>query len=189
LWGVLIGWVSGGAAVGIGSMVVMQSGLFDIRASTPHLFVVGWLTHHTMIRSVQVRAASDSGRRFMPEQIARGFRLYDSHCFACHGGPGLSRERWVDGLTPTAPYLLDMARQWSPSQLHLIVADGIKMTGMPAWKFTLADGEIWDVVRFVRAMHGMSPARYLQMRATAASGGESALGVANYAHSRAPHPQ
>lgn len=167
--GLLLGWASGLAALGTGGAIVILFGLYDVSATTPHVPWFGWLVHRTMIRSVKLRATEVVPRRFTQVQLTRGAHLYESHCAVCHGGPGISRARWVDGLTPTPPYLLDAARQWSPSELHFIIANGVKMTAMPAWKLTLSDQEIWSLVAFVQGLRGMSQRAYLRLRATSAS--------------------
>jgi len=184
LIGVVLGWASGAAAIAIGAAVVISLGLFDVSATTPHLRWFGWLVHRTMIRSVQVRASNNAPHRFSTGDVAKGFRLYDAHCAVCHGGPGISRAHWVDGLTPTPPYLLDAARQWSPSEVHFIVANGIKMTAMPGWKLSLSDRDIWNLAAFVGALHGMSAASYLHLRETLRLGQRDTMPGQNNAFKR-----
>ena len=41
---------------------------------------------------------------------------------------------------------------------------GLKMTGMPAWQFRLQEGELWDLVAFLKALPGLSPARYREIK-------------------------
>jgi mono/diheme cytochrome c family protein len=166
LEGLLLGWASGVAMLGIGVALAIALGLYDVSATVPHRPWLGWVIHRTMIRSVMVRAAEATPHAFADSEIVGGFQLYKAYCVACHGGPGIARARWVEGLTPTPPYLLDAARQWSPSQLHFIIANGVKMTAMPGWKLTLSNRDIWNLVAFVEALHGMSRETYLCLRAT-----------------------
>jgi mono/diheme cytochrome c family protein len=44
-----------------------------------------------------------------------------------------------------------------------IIKHGIKMSAMPAWGRTLEDGEIWDLVAFVRKPPSMSPEAYRRL--------------------------
>jgi mono/diheme cytochrome c family protein len=81
------------------------------------------------------------------------------------GGPGISRADWAAGLNPTPPYLLDAAREWSPAQLHFIIANGVKLTAMPGWKLRWSDNDIRGLVAFVTTLRGMSPADYRRMAA------------------------
>ncbi len=83
----------------------------------------------------------------------------------CHGGSGVARAAWVQGLTPTPPYLLDAPRRWTPAQLYWIVGQGIKMTAMPAWRLTRTQGEAWNLVAFLEILPYLSARDYARMRA------------------------
>ena len=52
-----------------------------------------------------------------------------------------------------------------------IAKNGIKMTGMPAWRDSLPDAQIWDVVGFIEAMRQMPPQTYKELRARRMCGG------------------
>jgi mono/diheme cytochrome c family protein len=166
-------WVAGGAsaavAAGAAGLYVMFGGAFDAAASTPHLPIVAWATHVTMIHSVRVRArAVIAPRAFSQAQVMAGVREYDQRCAACHGGPAQARAPWASGLTPTPPYLLDAARRWSAPELYWIVDNGVKMTAMPAWGESESRARIWDVVAFLEALPRLSPGDYAKMRGTTA---------------------
>jgi mono/diheme cytochrome c family protein len=162
----MLGWLSGAAALAMGAAGCIALGVFDVAATTPQTDWTSWITHRTMIRSVKMRAGAPEGsQNFSRTQVESGFRLYETHCVECHGGPGISRAGWTAGLKPTPPYLLDTAREWSPSQLHFIIANGVKMTAMPGWKLRLSDNAIWSLVAFVKALRGMSRTDYERMEA------------------------
>jgi mono/diheme cytochrome c family protein len=167
----LLLWASGvvSAAIvgGLGVIALVESGLYDASASAPHTRVIGWATHTTMRRFVQRGAkAITAPARFTPAQVEAGFQTYEARCVACHGGPGVARAAWTSALTPTPPYLLDAARQWTAPELYVIVHEGSKMTAMPAWGEFLSQGETWDVVAFLEALPELSPADYARMRET-----------------------
>jgi mono/diheme cytochrome c family protein len=154
-----------------GAALFAWSGVYDVSASAPHSNFAAWAIHATMIRSIRAHAASiQSPPRFSQAQAIRGLAQYQRHCEGCHGAPGLARAPWVSGLTPTPPYLIDAAQKWTPAELRLIVGDGVKMTAMPAWKFTLSDAELWDLVAFLERFKAMTPRRYAQMRAKLRAG-------------------
>ena len=165
----LLLWLSGVAAgllsVGIGAFIVIEGGLFNATASTPHLPAVALAAHTAFIRSVQVRARGiEPPARFTPAEVTAGFRDYDVSCVACHGAPGIPRADWAGGMTPTPPYLEDAARRWRPQELYWIVGQGVKMTAMPAWRETRSNGRVWDLVAFLEALPDLTTADYLRMR-------------------------
>jgi len=163
----LSGVAAGLAAMGVGALVVIEGGLFDATASTPHNPIVALATHTAFIRSVPVRAARiQAPARFTPAQMQAGLADYDASCSACHGAPGLSRAYWANAMTPSPPYLSDAARRWRPRELYWIVGQGAKMTAMPAWAESRSDAQLWNLVAFLEAMPLLNPEDYARMRPT-----------------------
>jgi mono/diheme cytochrome c family protein len=147
--------------VPLGAFAYVKSGIYNVGASHPHTKFTTWLTHETMIHSVRRHAA---GIRPPPwtsaDQLVAGFCAYQTHCAACHGAAGIPRQTWVAGLEPQPPYLLDVTQRFTPAQLFWIAKNGIKMTGMPAWRDTLSDRELWNVVAWLDASSRLEPQIY-----------------------------
>jgi mono/diheme cytochrome c family protein len=162
----LLGGIAALAATGAGALLYTQSGIYDVAASKPHTNIVETIAHETMIHSVRMHARNiDAPARITAAQVVGGFCAYEAHCVMCHGAAAVARQRWVNGMTPDPPYLLDAPRRWTRPQLFWIVKHGIKMTGMPAWETELTDAQIWNVVAFIEANNDVSPHIYLQWRA------------------------
>ena len=143
----------------------VKSGLYNVGASSPHTKFTEWLTHETMIHSVKRHAtgvsppASVSGA-----EVVAGYCAYESHCVACHGAAGVPRQHWAGGMEPQPPYLLDATQTFRPRELFWIVRNGIKMTGMPAWRDAMTDAEVWEVVAWLEASRRLPPQTYLAWR-------------------------
>jgi cytochrome c553 len=154
--------------------VFVKSGVYDIAASKPHTKLTEWITHETMVHSAR-RHAEAAGiappARFTVPQVVGGFCTYETHCVACHGAPAIAREEWVAGMEPSPPYLLDATSKWTPEQLFWIVKNGIKMTGMPSWRNSMSDRQIWDVVAFIEATRRLPPRTYGKWRSWKLCGG------------------
>jgi mono/diheme cytochrome c family protein len=151
--------------VPLGAFAFVKSGIYNVAASHPHTRFTTWLTHETMIHSVR-RNANDimPPSSVRPAQIVAGFCAYETHCVACHGASGVARQPWAGGMEPAPPYLLDSTHKFTPPQLFWTVKNGIKMTGMPSWRESMSDEEIWTVVAFLQAMPRMDSERYRQWR-------------------------
>lgn len=170
-------WLAGGA-VGVGVIVpiaafsFVKSGLFNVAASHPHSELTEWITHDTMIHSVRRHAEGIAlPADVSAAEVRGGFCLYETHCVACHGAAAIPREQWVAGMEPSPPYLLDATSRWTPAQLFWIAKNGIKMTGMPSWRNSLSDAQIWEVVGFIEAMRQLPPQTYAQWRSRHMCGG------------------
>jgi mono/diheme cytochrome c family protein len=164
----LIGAIVGIAVlVPLGGFAFVKSGIYNVAASSPHTKFTTWLTHETMIHSARQRAEGvtlPSG--FSDANVLAGFCTYETHCVACHGAAGVTRQPWVNGLEPQPPYLLDATQKFTQRQLFWIVKNGIKMTGMPSWRDNLSDAQIWNVVAWLEASTKLPPQTYVQWRAS-----------------------
>lgn len=164
-----VAWLAGAVCIVVAAAAIMQSGVFDITATTPHDALIGWVVHNTMIHSVKLRAGSEPDPKLTSRaQLDHGFALYDIHCVMCHGAPGVPRAAWTTGLTPTPPYLLDSARTWRGQELRQIIDKGVKMTAMPAWGLSLSGQDVDDLVLWVKALPTITPQDYARRRAAKA---------------------
>jgi mono/diheme cytochrome c family protein len=167
------------ALAALAAVAYVKSGIYNAGASNPHTKFTEWITHETMIHSVRSHARSIAAPAgFGAAEVRRGFCQYETHCVACHGASAVARQQWVSGMEPAPPYLLDETRRFRPRELFWIAKNGIKMTGMPAWRNSMSDGELWDVVAFLEAMPRMDAQTYVQWR-TAGSCHRPQRGVAS----------
>ena len=159
--GWILGLLTGGFAAGLVGLFVIFGGLYDTSARSGHSKTIAWAIHKTMIHSVQRRA---SDLVSLPETASfwSGARDYESHCLSCHGGPGVDRASWAKGMLPTPPFLVDTSSHWSRRELYMIVHDGVKMTGMPAWGQVESDRQVSDVVAFLQVMPKLTPRQFQQ---------------------------
>jgi mono/diheme cytochrome c family protein len=151
--------------VPLGAVAFIKSGIYDVAAFKPHTRFTWWVTNETMIHSVKRHAKTIvAPERFTPQQVAAGFCRYETHCVACHGAAGVAREDWVSGLEPQPPYLLDAPQRFTPRELFWIAQNGIKMTGMPSWRDSLSEPQMWDVVAWLEASTKLPPQTYVRWR-------------------------
>ncbi len=153
-------------AAAAGAAAFVHFGLYDISATDQHLPPTYHLMELTMRRSVERRGADIEVPALGGEaQLAQGAAIYRRHCVQCHGAPGVAPEPFALGLTPHAAPLVQTGREWRPGELFWVVKHGIKMTGMPAWEFRLAEAEIWALVAFIRLrLPYVSPAEYRALK-------------------------
>ena len=161
-------FVAGGAAAcvlaGIFGMAVVEFGLYDVAAARQHIDVVSWALHKTFKQSVARSASGKPEPQFSQSQVISGFRQYQADCMMCHGGPGVARAAWVKGLEPTPPYLLDAGNRWTAAELNYILQEGIKMSAMPSWGETRSKEQVWELVAFLKAFPGISPAQFAELQ-------------------------
>lgn len=144
-----------------GVLAFIYSGSFDITATNPH-----WDITHRILLAVREQSIQNQARDVKvpelddPEKVHTGFRNFHAMCVTCHNAPGAAPSEISKGLYPEAPDLAQTAKARTSAELYMIIKNGIKMSGMPAWEPSHSGDEIWSLVAFLRTLPGMSDEEY-----------------------------
>lgn len=89
-----------------------------------------------------------------PANVAEGAKQFLNYCSSCHGPDGQNGGViFADKMSPPVPLLVsDSVRNYKDGQLRSIIKNGIYPSGMPAWKDTLDDQQMWQIVLFIRRL-------------------------------------
>jgi thiosulfate dehydrogenase len=92
-----------------------------------------------MPRTVPIEAGEASYRA--------GAELYVEHCAACHGLPGRPESATAQGEFPKPPQLFDGkgVTDDAPGETYWKTANGIRLTGMPAFRESLSTTQLWQL--------------------------------------------
>ena len=83
--------------------------------------------------------------------VERGELRFAASCAGCHGETGAGDGPLADTL-PAPPANFTVHVPYHPDGvLFAWISDGIRGTGMPAWRDQLSEQERWDLVNFLRA--------------------------------------
>ena len=88
-----------------------------------------------------------------PSDTTRGKAVYQRHCEACHGAGG-----WGDGpdakALKVAPANFHRFKSFlkSDEELLMTIEHGVVFSPMHSWRGQLTDGEMQDVVAYVRLL-------------------------------------
>jgi len=102
---------------------------------------------------------------------------FAEHCAACHGADGRG-SAIGSHMYPPVPDLASAAvQQFSDGALYAIIQNGVRWTGMPAFRSTDEPAEMWKLVSFVRHVPALNAAD-LAHHDDEAGGGPAAVTVA-----------
>jgi len=78
---------------------------------------------------------------------AAGAQVYVNHCAVCHGLPGRPTPPFAKGEYPVPPQLFKGhgVTDDPPGETYWKMANGIRLTGMPAFSESLSDTQMWQV--------------------------------------------
>jgi mono/diheme cytochrome c family protein len=149
-------------------LAVVYTGAYNVAASDQHADAVRWTLDTAMHQSVANRAGGvELPENVTEDLLAEGARHYAESCAHCHGAPGGEPAKWSQGMRPEPPHLTEAAKEWTPEEIHWIVSNGIKMTGMPAFGGHHAPEEIVALTAFVSALPGISADDYATLTGSA----------------------
>lgn len=109
-----------------------------------------------MMKDIAIPLQAQSMKDPLPasaQVVQQGSNDYQMACALCHGPDGraettLGRAMYPPAMDLTSPHV----QHWSDGDLFWIIQNGIRLTGMPAWKGIITDNDIWQIVRFVQAL-------------------------------------
>ncbi len=84
------------------------------------------------------------------EVLSEGQRVFLQSCAVCHGpggrgGAPIGRNMDPPAMDLSSPHV----QHWSDAELFWIIQNGVRRTGMPSWKSTIADDDTWKLARFI----------------------------------------
>ncbi|QPM92316.1 c-type cytochrome [Pseudooceanicola algae] len=141
-----LGLAGAGAVVGLG--------LYNVSAQAGHLPGVSRVLHTTFRNAVRLRAPSMDQVPPLddPDLIALGAGHYATACAGCHATPDEARSATIRAMLPAPPPIEEAIAHWQPNELHWIIENGVKMSGMPAWPVKHRGDEVWSVVAYLTAL-------------------------------------
>lgn len=92
--------------------------------------------------------------------LTAGVNLYKDHCAVCHGLPGKDLTPEAKGMFPKPPQLFrgHGVTDDPPGETYWKVANGIRLTGMPAFKPSLSETQMWQVSLLLANADKLPPA-------------------------------
>ena len=149
------------AAAG-GGYAVLRAGLIPANADANP----GWLETWAAGTSLDATVAREAPKGPNPvpltdANLIAGIDLYGQHCAICHGTAkgDASASPIAKGEYPAPPQLATDGVEDDPEGYSFWkIAHGIRWTGMPAWRGTLNDEQIWTLALFLKHMDKLPPA-------------------------------
>lgn len=97
-------------------------------------------------------SASDS------RALAAGGKIYSDNCAACHGSAKGPSDWGSKNFYPRAPQFFQEGADVSAPEAFGAIHDGIRYSGMGAWRGQMKDEDMWKVANFVASLRGKAGA-------------------------------
>jgi len=153
-----------GTAVIVGVLILLavfiyvRFGFLDMRADIPVNPVEKAIAAPSLDASVDRRAPKVQDPISPTDAtLITGMNIYQTHCSMCHGDIDRPHAMLADSLYPRAPQFLEDAPDMPANQNFFIIQHGVRWTGMPSWKQSLGDQQMWQVTTFLSHMDKLPP--------------------------------
>ena len=144
-----------------GGYLLLQSGRIPANADGKPSRLELWMARTSLRATLRHQAPKGPDPVSLTNaNLIAGIRLYGEHCAICHGTAQgtASASPVAKGEYPRPPQLAsDGVEDDPPGYSFWKIKHGIRLTGMPSFKGTLTDQQIWTIALFLKHMNALPP--------------------------------
>lgn len=89
--------------------------------------------------------------------LAAGSKVYGNNCSGCHGSARGASIWGSKDFYPRAPQFFQEDNDVTPEEAFAAVHDGIRYSGMAAWRDQMKEDDMWKVANFVASIRNLPP--------------------------------
>jgi mono/diheme cytochrome c family protein len=129
----------------------LKFGFMPVATDAPALPLERDLAHLSLNAHVDKEAPKTPPFQASKDDYLSAAHLYRQHCAPCHGLPGEPKSAIAQGMYPPPPELFKGTGVTDDpaGESYWKIANGIRLTGMPAYKKTLSEKELWEISELV----------------------------------------
>lgn len=143
IWGLIFGVL----AVAAAGYFYVSGGHAPVATTDPDMPFERMLAHKALDVRIDKEKPKSAPIQGDEVNLLAGAAIYREHCAVCHGMPGQARTAIATGMYPHPPKLLEGkgVTDDEPGESYWKVANGIRLTGMPGFKPSLSETQMWQV--------------------------------------------
>lgn len=143
----IVGLILGLLLIPAGVYLYFSTGSAPVATAAQAMPFEKMLAKKALQARVEKEAPKDVPIQADEAAYAAGAQVYKQDCAVCHGLPGQQPTPIAKGMFPKPPHLFQgKGVTDDPAQeTYWKVANGIRLTGMPAFHGALSDSQIWQV--------------------------------------------
>jgi mono/diheme cytochrome c family protein len=159
--GFILGVIVAVLVVAAGAYIGVTTGMIPAAADQPAGKIEIWVAEHDLGATLKAQAPTTPNPVPLTDaNLAEGVRLYAQHCAVCHGTAAgdASATPIAKGEAPPPPQFATDGVEDDPEGVtYWKIKHGIRFTGMPSWRKTLTDEQIWTLALFLTHMDKLPP--------------------------------
>lgn len=143
----ILGFLLGLIALPLAAYLYIRFGYAPVATAAPPLPMEKQLAHMALKQRIEKEAPKDAPIQATETNLAAGAHIYRDHCAVCHGLSGQPKTATAKGMFPQPPQLFEGhgVTDDSPGETYWKTANGIRLSGMPAYTGSLSNDQMWQV--------------------------------------------
>lgn len=153
-----------GVAVGVillpaAAFLCIKFGYAPVATASPALPFERKLAHMALDARISKEAPAQSAIPASENHLIAGAQLYREHCAVCHGVTAETKSATAKGMFPAPPPLLHGkgVTDDPAGETYWKIANGIRLTGMPAYRGSLTDEQMWEISELLATADKLPP--------------------------------
>ena len=157
--GIAVGIAATLAAGLLGAYLFVSFGLMPANADAPPPALEKWAARKSLHATIDRQAPKiPNPVAVSDENLIAGVRLYAVNCAVCHGAADGAASNIAKGLYQHAPQLgKHGVTDDEEGETYWKIYHGIRMTGMPSYRGTLTETQMWQITLFLKHMDELTP--------------------------------
>jgi thiosulfate dehydrogenase len=143
----ILGLIIGIVLLPLAAFLYIWFGYAPVATAAPPLPLERALT--TMALHARIAREAPKGSPIPPTEpnLLAGAKIYRQYCAVCHGTAGEPKTATAKGMFPQPPPLFEGEGVTDDpvGETYWKAANGIRLTGMPAYRGSLTDEQLWQV--------------------------------------------
>jgi thiosulfate dehydrogenase len=142
-----LGLVLGLAIIALAGYLYVSLGYAPVSTAAPPLPFEKTMTGIALNARVRKEAPSQAALPVTDENLIAGAHAYVKYCAVCHGLAGQPETEIAKGMFPKPPQLFTGhgVSDDPIGETYWKIENGIRLTGMPAFRHSLSEDQIWQI--------------------------------------------
>jgi mono/diheme cytochrome c family protein len=143
----LVGFIVGLLLVPTIAFLYLWFGYAPVATASPPLPLEATITRIALNKRIAEEAPKAAPIEPSPANLIAGATIYTGHCVVCHSGISGTASAIAKGMFPRPPELLHGKGVTDDrvGETYWKAANGIRLSGMPAFRGSLTDTQLWQV--------------------------------------------
>jgi mono/diheme cytochrome c family protein len=160
LIGLTVGFLLGLVVLPLGGYLYLRQGYAPVATASPPWPFEKRLASLALRARIAREAPGQCPIEATEDNLVAGAKIYRDHCAVCHGLSGQPKTAIAQGMFPRPPQLFrgKGVTDDPVGETYWKTANGIRLTGMPAYRDSLSESQLWQVSQLLSNATNLPPA-------------------------------